>query len=100
MPARVLVVAARPQIHEQLVTILRRDGHEILTASTGQEGLRRWNSERPDLIAVDDELPDLHGLDVVSRLRRGEPVGVHTPVVLLGNGSDVQAKVRALRAGA
>jgi pilus assembly protein CpaE len=100
MPARVLVVAAQPPIQAQLGTILRHDGHEIVVAATGQEGLRRWNAERPDLIALVADLPDMSGLDFISRLRHGEPVGVHTPIVLLGSGNDVDSKVASLRAGA
>ena len=36
--------------------MLRRDGHEIVTAGDAQEGLRRWAADRPELIALDNEL--------------------------------------------
>jgi pilus assembly protein CpaE len=100
MSARVLVVAAQPSIQIQLGNMLRRDGHEIIVANSGSEGLRRWSNDRPDLIALDTELPDISGLDIVTRIRQSEAPGMHTPVVLLGSASDVDAKVRALRAGA
>jgi len=100
MPARVLVVAAQPAIQLQLSNMLRRDGHEIMVASDGADGLRRWGNDRPDLIAVDAELPDIDGLQVVTRIRQSEAPGFHTPVVLFGSGADIDSKVRALRAGA
>jgi len=100
MPARVLVVSAQPAIQLQLGNMLRRDGHEILIANDGGDGLRRWTNDRPDLIALDNDLPDALGHEVSSRIRQSEAPGFHTPIVLIGASNDVDAKVRALRAGA
>ena len=100
MPARVLVVSAQTEIQLQLGNMLRRDGHEILVGSDGAEGFRRWGTDRPDLIALDADLPDVHGLDVVTRIRQTEAPGFHTPVVVFGPSNDIDTKVRALRAGA
>ena len=100
MPAKVLVVAAQPGLQLQISNMLRRDGHEIVTASDAQEGLRRWAADRPDLIAIDDDLPGPTGLELLASIRTSEPSGTHAPIVLLGGTSDVDAKVRALRAGA
>ncbi len=100
MPARILVVAAQPAVQLQLGNTLRHAGHEILVANDGTEGLRRWSNDRPDLIALDGELPDIPGLDIVARIRQSEGTQAHTPVVLIGATNDIDAKVRALRAGA
>jgi len=100
MPAKVLVVAAQPAIQLQISNMLRRDGHEIVTATDAQEGLRRWAADRPELIALDDDLPGPSGFELLARIRAAEPAGMHTPIILLGGTSDVDAKVRALRAGA
>jgi pilus assembly protein CpaE len=100
MPSRVLVVAAQPAIQLQSGSMLRRDGHAIVVAADAQEGLRRWAADRPDLIVLDDDLPGPTGLELVGRIRQAEPVGTHTPIILLGSTSDIDAKVRALRAGA
>ncbi len=100
MPARILVIAAQPPLQEQLGTTLRRDGYEVTPADTAAEGLRLWGSAHPDLIVVESDLPDQDGYDVVGRIREGDSTSSHTPVVLLGSGSDVDSKVRGLRAGA
>jgi pilus assembly protein CpaE len=100
MPARVLVVAAQPAIQLQLGNLLRRDGHDIAVAADAQEGLRRWAHERPDLVAIDNDLPGPRGMDLLLRIRQTQPAGTHTPIVLLGGTGDVDAKVAALRAGA
>lgn len=100
MPARILVVAAQPGIQLQLGNMLRRDGHEILTAVDGPEGLRQWTAERPDLVACDNDLRGPSGMELVMRIRQAEQSGSHTPIIVLGAGVDVDAKVAALRAGA
>jgi pilus assembly protein CpaE len=100
MPARILVVAAQPAISLQLGNMLRRDGYDIVTAADGPEGLRVWTAERPDLVACDNDLRGPSGMELVMRIRQAEGAGTHTPVILLGGGTDVDAKVAALRAGA
>jgi pilus assembly protein CpaE len=100
MPARVLVVANQPAIQLQISNPLRRDGHELIAATDATEGFRVWAEERPDLVALDDELPGLTGMELLSKIRSAEPAGTHTPIMLFGGTGDVEAKVRALRAGA
>jgi pilus assembly protein CpaE len=100
MAARVLVVTALPAIQVQLGNMLRRDGHDIVVASSAAEAMQRWGSDRPDLIALDAELPDTNGLDLATRIRQSEPTPAHTAIVLIGSANDVDAKIRALRAGA
>jgi pilus assembly protein CpaE len=100
MPARILVVAAQPAISLQLGNMLRRDGYEIVSAADGPEGLRVWTAERPDLVACDNDLRGPSGMELVMRIRQAEGSTTHTPVILLGGSTEVDAKVAALRAGA
>jgi len=100
MSARILVVAAQSAMQLQLGNMLRRDGYEIAIAPDGPEGLRQWTAERPDLVACDNDLPGPSGMELVMRIRQAEQNGSHTPIILLGAGTDVEAKVAALRAGA
>lgn len=100
MPARILVVAAQPAISLELGNILRRDGYDILTAADGPEGLRAWTAQRPDLVACDNDLTGPSGMELVMRIRQTEGSGGHTPIILLGASTEVDAKVAALRAGA
>jgi pilus assembly protein CpaE len=104
MPARIQLVAAQPAIQQQLGNMLRRDGYEIITADDGPAALRQWTAERPDLVVCDNDLRGPSGMEFVMRIRRAEANSnggsAHTPVVLLGGGTDVDAKVAALRSGA
>jgi pilus assembly protein CpaE len=100
MPARILVVAAQSAIQLQLGNMLRADGYEVVTAADGPEGLRQWTAERPDLVACDNDLRGPSGMELVMRIRQAEQNSTHTPVILLGTGKNVDAKIDALRAGA
>jgi len=75
------------------------EGHEVMLATEGTEGLRRWSGERPDLVIVDANVAGVDGFTLVERMRASEAAGTHIPIVMLG-GSDPRAKVRGLRAGA
>jgi pilus assembly protein CpaE len=104
MPARIQLVAAQPAIQQQLGDMLRRDGYEIITAADGPAGLRQWAAERPDLLVCDNDLHGPSGMELVMRIRQAEGNanggGAHTPVILLGGGTDVDSKIAALRSGA
>ena len=86
MPARVLVVSAQAPIQLQLANTLRADGHDIAVGSDGQAALRIWANDHPDLVVIDSELPDLRGIEVVTRIRQSEQPPAHTPMVLVGTG--------------
>lgn len=66
---------------EATAASLRAAGHTVATAPNGQAALRVFNAGRYDLVLSDLGLPDMHGLELVDRLRRVDPtvrVGVIT----------------------
>jgi len=100
MSARILVVADDPSLQGLLSHSGRAEGHDVLVSTTGSDGLRRWSSDRPDLIVLDAVLPDLDGFTLVERIRSAEGSGAHVPIIMLGAAGDVGTRVRGLRAGA
>lgn len=44
-------------------------GYEVITASNGEEGLKMWNEQRPDIIVSDIEMPVMDGYEMVRRIR-------------------------------
>lgn len=52
--------------------ILLRDGHEVTTVESGEEGVRALRLKRPDLILMDIIMPELDGRQVISRMRERE----------------------------
>ncbi|MFO7894124.1 MAG: sigma-54 dependent transcriptional regulator [Longimicrobiales bacterium] len=69
----------------------------VLRAATGERGLQHYAAERPDLVLLDLDLPDMNGLPVLRRLRdRDDDARV---IMLTGHG-DIETAVEAMRLGA
>ncbi len=52
--------------------VLKKRSYEILTASNGEEGVRRALAERPDVILMDVIMPEMNGFEACRRLRQEE----------------------------
>jgi len=75
---------------------LRRAGYEVIVAHDGQMALDRWQSEQPDFIVLDLNLPKLSGLEVCQRIR----AEADTPILILSVRDDDDDVVNGLKAGA
>lgn len=53
-------------------------GYEVLTAVNGQEGLRQWKEQTPDIIVSDIEMPVMNGFEMVSKIRQTDG---RTPII-------------------
>jgi DNA-binding NarL/FixJ family response regulator len=80
--ARILVIEDEPQMLRNLVTILRAEGFQALSAPGGEEGVAVALAERPDLILCDLMMPGLDGFGVLARLR-SQPTTAPIPFVFL-----------------
>jgi len=93
---RLLLVDDDRAIRDALSLALRRAGHEVVTAATGEEGLARWREQSPDLVLLDVMLPGRDGLDVCRTIRAAGD----TPVVMLTARDDPVDVVVGLEVGA
>jgi DNA-binding response OmpR family regulator len=66
---RVLLIEDDRAVREGTVLTLRRQGHEVAAVGTGEEGLERLRSFRPDVVVLDLMLPGMPGLDVCRAIR-------------------------------
>jgi two-component system cell cycle response regulator len=84
-----------------LESILEPNGFSVLRAFTGQQALERARTERPDLIILDAQMPDMHGFDVCRVLRDDPRLGATTPIVITTAGpSGRTQRLEAYQAGA
>ena len=67
--ARVLHIEDDPHSRRLVEKLLRAAGHEVIDTESGLEGIRLARKERPDLVLVDINIPDLDGYEVTLRLR-------------------------------
>ena len=79
MASTVLIVEDDPDTVKLVGLYLKRDGHKVLTAGDGIEGLRLAREARPDLVVLDLMLPRLDGMEVCRVLRDETKV----PIVML-----------------
>ena len=63
-------------------SVLKKDGHEVLAAEDGLQGLALVRGQGPDLVISDVQMPGLNGFDVVTAIRK-DPQVAATPVILL-----------------
>ena len=77
--AKVLIVEDDPHTRELVRVYLDREGHDVLTADNGNDGLRVAREEAPDIILLDLMLPGMDGRDVCQSLREESDV----PIVML-----------------
>ena len=100
MAGKVLVVDDDASVQRLLQFTLEHEGYEVVVASDGADGLRRWQQDAPSLVLLDVGVSQLDGYEVATRIRAEESGRRHTPIIMLTTDKDVQGKVRALRAGA
>ena len=94
--ARVLTIEDDAVTAREIVTELKRHGNEVDWVDNGAAGLKRASNGEYDAITLDRMLPGLDGLAVVKALR---DAGIATPVLMISALSDVDERVRGLRAG-
>jgi len=78
----IMVVDDNPDIITIVRTILEGKGYSVLSAFSGPELLTRLEGEKPDLIVLDIMMPQMDGLEVLTRLK-GAPETSSIPVILL-----------------
>jgi two-component system KDP operon response regulator KdpE len=92
----VLLIDDEPKIRRFLRAGFELDGFTVLEAENAAEALRVATFSPPDLIILDLALPDLHGTEVLERIRSWSNV----PVIILSVVSAEGEKVRLLQSGA
>jgi CheY-like chemotaxis protein len=97
--AKILLVeddALMARLYQKTFTF---DGHEVVTAADGEEGLAKAKTEKPTLMLLDIMMPKMNGLDVLTRLK-ADPETKGIPVVVLTNLAGEHDAQEALTRGA
>jgi two-component system, NtrC family, nitrogen regulation response regulator NtrX len=94
---RILVIDDEAAIRDSLKMTLEYDGYDVMTAATGEEGVKLVEREAPDLVFLDIKMPGMDGLEVLQKLRHLVEV---TPVVVISGHADINTAVEATKLGA
>lgn len=95
---KVLAVDHDPVSLRMLVRQLQTERFDVSMARTGKEALKRALQEKPDLLLIDHDMPELSGLEVTEALRRSS-VGASTYILLLTSTETEDLLIRAFDAG-
>ena len=93
---KILIVEDEAGLRQGLEINLRHENYETATAADGEEAIRLFHAESPDLVLLDLMLPKRSGFEVLDHIRKLSKV----PVILLTARGQETDKVRGLRGGA
>ncbi len=80
------------------VEVLLRSRYNVLTASSGKKGLEILESEPVSAVLLDLKMPEMHGSEVLSRIR--SQIDPHLPVIVVTDQKEVDTAVQAMQLGA
>ncbi|GER08347.1 DNA-binding response regulator [Iodidimonas muriae] len=94
---RVLLIEDDSSTAKSIELMLTTERFNVYTTDLGEEGLDLGKLYDYDIIILDLNLPDMHGYDVLKKLRLSK---VNTPILILSGQSEMEDKVKALGFGA
>ena len=95
--ATVLIIDDEAAVRRLVRLALERDGHAVVEAADGAQGVERFAASRPDVVLCDVVMPGLGGFDVLARLRTADPT---VPVVVVTGEGSTEHAIRAMACGA
>lgn len=98
MVYKILIAEDEITMRRLMVTLLRRNKHEVIEASNGEEAFALAYEHQPDIILLDVMMPISDGFDAVRRLR-ANPETESIPVIFLSAKGQVEDRVEGLRLG-
>ena len=78
---KILVIDDEPNILLMVSQRLKANHYEVVTAFSGEQGLKRAVQDKPDMVLLDLVMADMDGGEVLDRLKK-DPVTCHIPVVM------------------
>lgn len=97
-PVKILVVDDEPDILEFLRYNLVKEGYDVSTASNGEEGIKKAEAEKPNLIILDIMMPKMDGVEVC-RYLRNKPEFDRTVITFLTAREEDYSQIAALDVG-
>jgi len=97
---RIVIVEDDPLMQKMLSQALRAEGFECAVCPDGAAALARIPKERPDLVLLDVNLPDMEGHEIARRLKADAGTKAIPLVMLTGEARALESRVSGLELGA
>ncbi|MFQ5530182.1 MAG: response regulator, partial [Gemmatimonadota bacterium] len=94
---RIYVVDDEPSILESCESVLLGEGYSCEVERRAEDALRRVRSQAFDIVLIDQNMPNVHGLDLLAEVRRRSPDAL---AILMTGHATAESSVRAIQAGA
>lgn len=94
--SKILIIEDEPELVKVLKSYLEQSGFEVLISYRGDAGLTTWETNHPDLVILDLNLPGLDGLDIARAIRKQSD----TPIIMLTARVDEADRLIGLELGA
>jgi len=95
--SKLLLIDDEETIVRVLSISLKSDGHDVVGAYSGEEGLKVFRRESPDVVLVDIKMPGMDGIEVLKRVKNINP---DTEVIIVTGHGDMDSAIEALQLGA
>ncbi|HTR46179.1 MAG TPA: hybrid sensor histidine kinase/response regulator [Verrucomicrobiae bacterium] len=98
---RILVADDDTTVRELTVALLRTRGHEVVGAADGRQALAALERVRPDVVLLDQEMPQMSGLEAARAIRERETISgpKRTALIGLSGNATAEDRNRSLAAG-
>jgi twitching motility two-component system response regulator PilH len=97
--ANILIVDDSPTETHVLTSMLEKNGFSVSTAASGEEGIEKAKSEKPDLILMDVVMPGMNGFQAARQIS-SEPETQAIPIIIVSTKDQETDKMWGLRQGA
>ena len=99
MSKNILVVEDDKFLRELIAQKLSKEGYKVFEAIDGEEGIKKIQKEKPDLVLLDLILPGIDGFEVLSKMKKDSTIS-SIPVIILSNLGQKDDVERGLKLGA
>jgi|LFRM01.1.fsa_nt_gb diguanylate cyclase (GGDEF)-like protein len=96
---KILIIEDTEFMKKLISDVLKEAGYEVVTASSGEEGLQKVREEKPDLVLLDVVMPGMDGFEVCRILREDESNNL-MPIIMLTAQENEDHKLEGLELGA
>jgi DNA-binding NtrC family response regulator len=94
---KVLIIDDETAILDTLRILLKREGFEVVTAASGNQGLTALSEARPDFVLSDIRMPGVSGIEILNAARKMDPT---LPVILMTAQASLHSAIQAVNQGA
>lgn len=96
---KILIVDDEKDIRNLMEEIFTDEGYQVSTAANGQQAIKQWHEQAPDVIFLDVWMPDIDGITLLKSMLDKQAIGNACVVMISGHGT-IETAIQATKLGA